>query len=52
MKYIVFNMDAYEEKLVLCFSLISKIVDRGNVNLQCMGKMHDDLNVICLTLWS
>ena len=29
------------------FTLVLKLVERGNMNFQCMEKMHLDLNVIC-----
>ena len=40
-------------KQLIFFTLISKIIDRGYANAKCMGKMHNDLQVICLlTVWS
>ena len=37
-----------ETKILLSFILILKIVDMGNVNIQCMGHIHNDLISICL----
>ena len=40
-------------KLLLFFTLILQIVNKGAVNFKCMGKMHNDLKIICLlTVWS
>ena len=40
-------------KLLLVFTLILQIVNKGAVNFKCMGKMHNDLKIICLlTVWS
>ena len=36
------------ENLLLLFTLILQIVDRGAVKSKCMGKMPNDLKIICL----
>ena len=36
------------EKILLFLTLILKIVERGYTNSKYMGKMHNDLKIICL----
>ena len=31
------------------FNLYTKTVERGDVHFQCMGEIHIDLNITCLT---
>ena len=48
MKYNVFDTDVYGEKLLLFYPLMLKIVDSNYANFKCIGKISNDLLIICL----
>ena len=44
----VINTNVYGVQLLLFYTVILKIVDRDYATFKCVGKMRNDLRIICL----